>query len=196
MKSWLFHSLRSRCGRRVPTGCRPVALGFPFSRCSNSVRCSPGIPTPPPTSTTTARPAPSRCDRLGQCRSGSANRHHPAFVGHLHADPGRTRDHGYGPFAGNQWSGSSGPNATIIDQLSLDRVFQIAAASVTFENVEITGGIATDNDAGSNATEADGGGILSDGSLTLDNVSVTGNKALANLAGEMPKGAASTPPAA
>ena len=74
-------------------------------------------------------------------------------------------------------NGSSGPNATIIDQLSLDRVFQIAAgASVTFENLEITGGLVTTGDQG--ASEADGGGILSDGNLTLDNVVVTGNKAI------------------
>ena len=71
----------------------------------------------------------------------------------------------------------------------MDRVFQIAAgASVTFENVEITGGIADDDDTGSSAVEADGGGILSDGSLTLDNVVVTGNKALATVAGENAQG--------
>ena len=50
--------------------------------------------------------------------------------------------------------GSTGPNATIIDQLSLDRVLQVAAgASVTFENVEITGGTAGNNDASAMARE-------------------------------------------
>ncbi len=76
---------------------------------------------------------------------------------------------------------SSGPDATIIDQLSLDRVFQIAAGdSVTFQNLEITGGVATDFpgfSAGSSAGGA-GGGILSAGNLTLNNVVVTGNKAI------------------
>ncbi|HEX4144305.1 MAG TPA: choice-of-anchor D domain-containing protein [Pirellulales bacterium] len=85
--------------------------------------------------------------------------------------------------------GSTGPNATVIDQLSLDRVFQIAAgAAVTFENLEITGGIADDDDTGSSATVADGGGVLSDGSLTLENVLVTGNKALATAASENAQG--------
>jgi ribosomal protein S11 len=85
--------------------------------------------------------------------------------------------------------GSTGPNATIIDQLSLDRVFQIAAgAAVTFENVEITGGVAGDDDTGSSTVDAQGGGILSDGNLTLDQVSVTGNKALATVGSEGAQG--------
>ena len=40
----------------------------------------------------------------------------------------------------------SGPNATIIDQTQLDRVFQILPnVAVTFENLEITGGTAVDD---------------------------------------------------
>ncbi len=82
-------------------------------------------------------------------------------------------------------NGSSGPNATIIDQLSVDRVFQIAAgASVTFKNLEITGGVAVNGDPAVSAAETDGGGILSDGNLTLNNVVVTGNKAVTDAQNE------------
>ncbi len=73
--------------------------------------------------------------------------------------------------------GSSGPNATIIDQLSLDRVFQIVdGANVTFENLEITGGVA-ENDGAGEALEADGGGIMF-GDLSSNNTTNTGTLTL------------------
>ena len=72
--------------------------------------------------------------------------------------------------------GSTGPNATIIDQLSLDRVFQIdTGVTVIFEDLQITGGTAQPDPVGS----ANGGGILSDGNLTLTDVALIGNKAMA-----------------
>ena len=47
-----------------------------------------------------------------------------------------------------QGNGSSGPDATIIDQMFADRVFQVAeGVTVTFEDLEITGGTAIDNGA-------------------------------------------------
>ncbi len=57
--------------------------------------------------------------------------------------------------------GSTGPNATIIDQLSLARVFQVdAGVTVKFEDIEITGGTAEPT----NTSElVEGGGILSSG---------------------------------
>ncbi|HEY1785997.1 MAG TPA: Ig-like domain-containing protein, partial [Pirellulales bacterium] len=81
-------------------------------------------------------------------------------------------------------AGSTGPSATVIDQTALDRVFQIdSGVTVVFENVEITGGTAeTDNTGGTN--QAEGGGILNQGTLTLDNVAVVNNTAKATLAGE------------
>ena len=87
-----------------------------------------------------------------------------------------------------QGAGSSGPNATIIDQLSLDRVFDIAPnATVILEDLEITGGLGvTDPEDGT--TEADGGGLLNQGNLTLTNVAVVGNKAIATAAGEAANG--------
>ena len=89
--------------------------------------------------------------------------------------------------------GSSGPNATIINQNAFYRVLQIATGlNVTLENVEITGGL-SDVDAtnGSDNTStsvnpAEGGGIefgstsaVNTGTLTLSNVVVTNNKSLA-----------------
>ncbi len=63
--------------------------------------------------------------------------------------------------------GSTGPNATIIDQTTLDRVFAVAAgADLLLEDVEVTGGTA-ETDASGGTTEADGGGILNLGGLTL-----------------------------
>jgi uncharacterized repeat protein (TIGR01451 family) len=74
--------------------------------------------------------------------------------------------------------GSTGPNATIIDQTALDRVFQInSGVTVILENLEITGGTATNDGFGSNVN-AEGGGILNHGNLTLTNVAVVGNEAL------------------
>jgi len=74
--------------------------------------------------------------------------------------------------------GSSGPNATIISQTAIDRVFEVSGAQVIFENVEITGGTAETDDTGATTGQAEGGGILDEGSVTLNNVTVTGNKAL------------------
>ena len=72
--------------------------------------------------------------------------------------------------------GSTGPNATIIDQLALARVFQVdPGVTVTFENLEITGGTAEST----TVADAMGGGIFSEGNVTLDNVAVVGNKATA-----------------
>jgi hypothetical protein len=84
--------------------------------------------------------------------------------------------------------GSSGPNATIIDQTAIDRVYQVDAdVTVIFRNVELTGGLAeTDSSGGS--TEADGGGLLSAGNVTLDGVQVDHNRALENTAGENASG--------
>ena len=80
--------------------------------------------------------------------------------------------------------GSTGPDATIIDQTALDRVFQIdSGVTVIFENLEITGGTA-ETDASGGTGAAEGGGILNQGSLTLDNVAVMNNTAKATLAGE------------
>ena len=54
----------------------------------------------------------------------------------------------------------AGMGQTTIDQQFADRVFNIAAgATVIFENLEITGGVA-DTDTSGGITEADGGGIL------------------------------------
>ncbi|HEX4146566.1 MAG TPA: choice-of-anchor Q domain-containing protein [Pirellulales bacterium] len=89
--------------------------------------------------------------------------------------------------------GSTGPNATIIDQTALDRVFQInAGVTVIFENLEITGGTATNDGAGS-TLNAEGGGILNHGNLTLTNVAVIGNEAL-NSGASVTSGAASGSP--
>ncbi|HEX4145358.1 MAG TPA: fibronectin type III domain-containing protein [Pirellulales bacterium] len=77
-----------------------------------------------------------------------------------------------------QGQGSSGPNATIIDQTALDRVFEVSGARVIFKNVEITGGTAETDDTGSTSTQAEGGGLLDEGDVTLDNVAVIGNKAV------------------
>ncbi|HTU27119.1 MAG TPA: Ig-like domain-containing protein, partial [Pirellulales bacterium] len=75
-----------------------------------------------------------------------------------------------------QGKGSVGANATIIDQLSLDRVLQInSGVTVTLEDLEITGGIATSGEA---TGPGAGGGIWSEGDLTLTDVSVIGNKAI------------------
>jgi fibronectin type 3 domain-containing protein len=72
--------------------------------------------------------------------------------------------------------GSSGPNATIIDQQFIDRVFEIAAnVNVTFEDLEITGGTAT-NDGNGGVSQSSGGGILSFGTVDLENVAVINNK--------------------
>ena len=80
--------------------------------------------------------------------------------------------------------GSTGRNATMIDQTALDRVFQInSGVTVIFENLEITGGTA-ETDASGGTTEAEGGGILNQGNLTLNNVAVIGNTAKATLPGE------------
>jgi hypothetical protein len=77
----------------------------------------------------------------------------------------------------------AGIGATIINQKDLDRVFNIASgATVIFENLEITGGT-IGNALG---TDAQGGGILSQGTLTLDSVSVTDNVAKATVAPESP----------
>ncbi|HEX4143209.1 MAG TPA: choice-of-anchor Q domain-containing protein [Pirellulales bacterium] len=85
-------------------------------------------------------------------------------------------------------NGSSGPNATIITQLALDHVFQIAAgATLVLENVEITGGL-SETDSSGGTTEADGGGIVDLGSLTLTNVAVVGNKAVSPVAGDAANG--------
>ena len=72
--------------------------------------------------------------------------------------------------------GSTGPNATVIDQLSLDRVLNVAAGTtVILENVELTGGVAV-TDQGGGTTEADGGGILVNGSLSLNNYGRSGQQ--------------------
>ena len=90
--------------------------------------------------------------------------------------------------------GSTGPNATVIDQLSLDRVLNVAAgATVILENVEITGGLAV-TDQGGGTGEADGGGILTNGSLSLSNTIVAGNKADCDRARRTPPAAVSMPP--
>ena len=84
--------------------------------------------------------------------------------------------------------GDSGPGATIIDQTVLDRVFQIMPnVSVTFQNLEITGGTAFDDGTESavqySTTDWDGGGILASNStaanvsLTLNDVAMIGNTA-------------------
>jgi hypothetical protein len=74
--------------------------------------------------------------------------------------------------------GSSGPNATIISQTAIDRVFEVSGARVIFENVEITGGTAETDDTGATTGQVEGGGILDEGNVTLDNVAVIGNEAL------------------
>jgi hypothetical protein len=78
-------------------------------------------------------------------------------------------------------TGSTGPNATIIDQTAIDRVFQVEpGVTVIFKNLEITGGQA--NTAISESLgDAEGGGILSDGgNVTLDDVLVDHNEARAS----------------
>ncbi len=84
--------------------------------------------------------------------------------------------------------GSSGPNATVISEQTIDRVFQIVAGnSVTFENVEITGGLADTDDTGATTNVSLGGGILDGGNpstannstLTLTGVTVSNNKSVA-----------------
>ena len=80
--------------------------------------------------------------------------------------------------------GASGPNATIIDQTAVDRLFQVdAGVTVIFENLEIAGGTAETDSLGG-TTNAEGGGILSSGTLTLDDVLVFNNIAEATVAGE------------
>ena len=83
---------------------------------------------------------------------------------------------------------SSGPNATIVNQQAIDRVFQIVAGnSVTFKNLEITGGLADTDDTGATTNVSLGGGILDGGNpgtpnnstLTLTGVTVSNNKSVA-----------------
>ncbi len=80
-------------------------------------------------------------------------------------------------------AGTSGSNATYIDQTVADRVFQIAnGATVQFENVIIEGGDAVDDGtAGAKAgsTAALGGGVLNNGgNVSLTNAGVESNRAV------------------
>jgi hypothetical protein len=86
-----------------------------------------------------------------------------------------------------QGQGTTGPNATIIDQTVADRVFHITddennGEKVVFKDLVITGGKAQDAGALGTApgsTRADGGGILVDNgaTATLSNVVVQSNSA-------------------
>ncbi|HMF36365.1 MAG TPA: hypothetical protein VKF17_06980, partial [Isosphaeraceae bacterium] len=78
-----------------------------------------------------------------------------------------------------QGNGTTGPCATIIDQLTADRVFQLFPGTVvTFQNLVITGGNAHDNGTTAGTT-AEGGGILDNGgNLNLTNVVIDGNTAV------------------
>ena len=83
-----------------------------------------------------------------------------------------------------QGQGTSGSNATIINQTVLDRVFQVFGAQVVFQNLVIQGGQAVDDgSAGAlpGSTNALGGGILnSDGMVTLNTVVIKSNQAKAS----------------
>jgi hypothetical protein len=84
--------------------------------------------------------------------------------------------------------GSTGANPTIITTTTLDRILSISSgATVTLENLEITGGTAETDSAGG-TTEADGGGINNVGTLTLTNVAIVGNTAKATVVGEIARG--------
>jgi Fibronectin type III domain len=128
---------------------------------------------------------------LASVNDGSGSGNLRAAITSANADPGSATDTimlGSGTYALTQGEltitnsthsliiqgqGSTGANATIIDQLSLDRVFLINPnVTVTFQDVQITGGVA-----------AQGGGILSSGNLTLNNVAVIGNKAVGDPSG-------------
>jgi hypothetical protein len=90
--------------------------------------------------------------------------------------------------------GSSGPNKTVIDASGLqsgtshDRAFQItgAAATVTFQDLVISNGLATDdgtsgastNPTAQNANRAGGGILNNGGSVTLTNVKIQSCEAL------------------
>ncbi len=81
-------------------------------------------------------------------------------------------------------NGTTGPGATVINQIALDRVFQVeAGVTVVFENLTIEGGTATTDSAGTNAT-AEGGGLLNLGTATLNNVNLYNNAALGVVPGE------------
>ena len=127
MKSWLFHSLRSRCRRhaanRLPAGRSRIPV-FELLELRSML------------SGNTYSPTDVNDD-------GSAGTLHAAIAS-ANADPGVQADTiqlssgTYMLTLGEleitstahalviNGQGSSGPNATIIDQLSLDRVFQIA----------------------------------------------------------------------
>ena len=147
--------------------CRSVVLGFRCSSCSSSRRWLSG---------STYSPAANVADS-----TLIADNNLRSAIAAANADTGTAQDTiqlgsgNYSLLLGElditntahtlliQGQGSSGPNATVIDQLSLDRVFQIAAGvTVIFEDLEITGGTAQ-----ASGLIAEGGGILSQGNLTL-----------------------------
>src|SRR5205085_5678480 len=74
-----------------------------------------------------------------------------------------------------------GRTATIIDAHQIDRVFELLpGVKVTFKNLTITGGKATDDGSpGANANAGMGGGVLNNGgTVVFDNVLVRDNEAL------------------
>jgi hypothetical protein len=78
-----------------------------------------------------------------------------------------------------QGAGSTGPNATVIDQTTLDRVLEIdPGVTLILQDLEIEGGSAQTDSAGG-TSEVDGGGILNLGNVTLTNVAVENNTATA-----------------
>ena len=87
------------------------------------------------------------------------------------------------------------PSDTIIDQLSLDRVFQVASGvTVEFKDLEITGGDAQD-DGNGGTTESDGGGIWAPETSRSTTSSSRGTRHWRPPRAARPTAAAFTPPA-